>query len=121
MARKHRRQRWHGGRALLNGPGHGTTAAIVAEIEDTSTWLKGKDGQGDDYSDRWIPMPACTLQIANCDRSIAFEFEWETDADRANNVHKIDTMIDALQALKAGVILESERYVQRKTNAGQRT
>lgn len=120
MPRK-RRTRWHGKRAMLNGPGHGTTAAIVAEIEDTSTWDEGKDSYGDDYSDRYIPAPSFVFQIANCDRSIAFEFEFDTDAARTNNVQKIDTMVACLEALKAGLILETERYVNRKKLAGQQS
>lgn len=116
MARR-RTGKFHGGRALLNLPGHHSTAAIVAEIGNTSKWRIGtsKDEWGDPLT-KWS-TPSCTLQIANCDRSIAFEMDGlshtSTDEHRANDLYKIDTMIDILQKFRAGLVIEHQRAQDR--------
>lgn len=98
---KGRYQQFHGRRAMLNLPGHQTTAAIVAEVEDSSTWSKELD------SEDWI-QPRVTLQIANCDRSISFEVEVEgNDAD--NDLKKVETLISVLTDFRAGLVTERRR------------
>lgn len=97
----------HGGRALLNRAGHESTAAFVAEIECT-------DGADDDY----LRAPHFTLQIANCDRSMAFDLRFDTAADRRNNLHKVDTMIKLLVAFRAGLEIEHKRFVARQRRLG---
>lgn len=117
------REKVRGGRALLNGAGHQTTAAIVAEIEDTRPWPKGRirggrkigtdlDGKPSDEVP-WELFPNVTLQIANCDRSIAFELDYETPDDLANNLHKVDTMIAVLSEFRAALADEQERFARR--------
>lgn len=106
-----------GRRFLLNPPGIQSTAAIVAEVEDSSRWPVGKDGDGRDLDldpdKRWTLQPRTILQISNCDRSIAFAFDWNTAAQRRSGLVKIDKMVEALQALRAGLEEEHVRYAER--------
>jgi hypothetical protein len=112
MARvKGRYQKFHGRRALLNRPGQQTTAAIVAEVEDSSTWR----GTSSIYD-----KPDITLQLANCDRSISFDVSIE-DATYENDVEKIGIMIDALQKFRRGFIKERQRYLDRAHEEGWST
>lgn len=106
------KKRWHGRRALLNSPGFSSTAAIVAEIEDTSGWEKGKDGDGKDLKSAYGAEPDYTLQIANCDRSIAFDLDFGPEG-WANNVRKVEIMIDTLSKFRDGLIAERVAYTMR--------
>lgn len=107
----------HGKRALLNPPGHHSTAAIVAEVSDTSSWKPGcgEDGkpiQGKD--DAWRAQPAyIMLSLSDCDRRINFEIQWETADDRRAALRKVETIIDALAAFRAGLVIEQSRYIER--------
>lgn len=101
-----------GGRALLNLPMHSSTAAIVAEVEDTTGWAEG-EVRGEPAKNRWGIEPGYVLQIANCDRSISFELEFETSAERANNLHKVDTMIETLTRFREALADEQRLYVER--------
>lgn len=106
----------HGLRSLLNPRGICSTAAIVAEIEDTSSWKPGCDGEGRPITkeNSWSSQPAVTFQIANCDRSVAFEFEWDTSEQRAAGIWKVNRMIRALEGFRAGLEVEQKRYVDRQ-------
>lgn len=102
---------------MLNLPGHQSTAALVAEIEDT--------GPANKTQSRRDHNPNYTLQISNCDRSISFEIDSfnyvyrdESEGRRAsfeNDLHKLDTMIDLLTRFRAGVALEQNRFARRRT------
>jgi len=100
-----------GMRALLNKPGFCTTAAIVAEVEDTSEWKPGRDKRGKRL-ERNIE-PYTTLQVSDCYRAITFEIHWHSAKERKNVLHKLDTMIAALTAFRDGVEAEQERYAER--------
>lgn len=104
--------KYHGHRALLNLPGHESTAAVVAEIEDTTGWAEGKDRNGNAL-DSWNRHPDYTFKLANCDRSIAFEFDLCSAESRANSFFKIDTMITALQKFRDGLEVEAREYRKR--------
>lgn len=118
-----------GGRALLNLSPHQTTAAIVAEVEDTREWKAGEvrgrpigtDADGEEVTKlsdlRWELAPESTLQIANCDRSITFEIDWQTEGERANTLHKLDTMIEVLSDFREAVADEQRLYVERMASA----
>lgn len=111
-----KRQKWHGGRALLNRPGFQSTAAIVAEIEDT-----GPATQGTREADK----PTYSFQLANCDRSISFmldgfgfyvrdaEYDQQIKDAMENDLYKLDVMIETLQKFRDGVALEQKRYWRR--------
>lgn len=100
-----------GKRAMLNGSGFGTTAAIVAEVQDTRSWKDGRDEDGDKIS-RWS-SPDAVLQFANCDRSIAFEIDWGNEAQMANSLAKVDIMIDALKSFRKSLADEQKRHLRR--------
>lgn len=93
---------YHGRREMLNRPGFQTTAAIVAEIENTEAGLP-----------RW-GEPEYTLQLSDCDRSISFTLDMDTPEGRRNNLHKVDTMIRALTEFRKGLDIEQKRYARRK-------
>jgi hypothetical protein len=113
MARRpSQRRRFHGGRAMLNLPGHHSTGALVAEIEDTSRWKKGKNGEGEELQ-RWNARPWITLQVADCTRSVSFDFDIADPDSRANDLHKVNTMLDLLTKFRDGLVAEQERYVER--------
>lgn len=99
----------HGKRAMLNQPGYCSTAAIVAEIEDTS---KRKKKPENDYE----LQPEVTLQVSDCYRSISFDFHFDEADDRKNDLHKVDVLIDALTAFREGLAIEQERYAESKKN-----
>lgn len=117
-----RREKWHGSRALLNKPGYQSTAAIVAEIEDSSTWKANCDADGDPLTSQYVNVaPTIALQFANCDRAITYDFDGfqgspgdQLNANQANDLYKLDLMIDALTKFRAGVALEHARYRDRK-------
>lgn len=110
IPRERKPKKYHGGRGLLNPyPGQQTTAAIVAEVQDMS----GKEYEPKPDSG-YVIAPETVLQIANCDRSIAFEFNFWDAETRANNIEKIDTMLDALKKFRRGLVTETKRYEDRQ-------
>ena len=108
-----RHEKFHGRRYLLNTtPGQQTTAAVVAEIEDTSTW------RGSALTSEY-EQPLITLQFADCDRSISFDLAVGGRGGRyENDLKKLDLMIESLQAFRRGFKLERERHVRRRQAAG---
>jgi hypothetical protein len=102
---------------MLNQEGYHSTAAIVAEVEDTSEWQPGENRGGSSLN-RWDIEPRCVLQIANCDRSIAFEIEWQTEEERRHSLDKVDTMIESLTAFRRGLKIEQRRYAKRRKEVG---
>lgn len=102
----------YGSRALLNLPGHHTTAAIVAEIENTSRWPEGKSREGRDL-DRYNAQPEITCRITDCDNAVNIEFDVDTPNSVENSLHKIDTMIAALRAMRRGIVAEAPRAQKR--------
>ncbi len=102
----------HGVRAMLNKPGFCSTAAIVAEVEDTSAWDEGCGRRGKPATKH--DFPDATFQITDCSRAIYMEVHFSGDDEQENNLYKIDTMIDALQQFRDGMVIEYERHVQRQ-------
>ena len=47
------------------------------------------------------------LEIADCSRRIELEFEAGSAARQANSLHKVDTLIEALVAFRAGLARSS--------------
>lgn len=101
-----------GMRALLNKPGFCSTAAIAAEVEDTSKWKPGRDRRGNRLEHNVEPYTM--LQMTDCYRAITFEIHWHSAKERKNTLHKLDTMIAALTAFRDGVKAEQERYEERQ-------
>lgn len=95
---------------MLNRPGFHSTAAIVAEVPNSS-YLKN-----DDYD-----YDCAQLVISDCSRSIAIEFctakrharlpdYWE------NDLAKVDTLIDVLKDFRKGLVAEYNKECRRRDN-----
>lgn len=84
-----------GKRALLNLPGFESTAAIVAEIAEVQYGLE------------------VSIAISDCSRTVNLTFSDDFDDDDkfANNLHKVDTMIDCLKAFRRGLMVHRRRAV----------
>lgn len=114
--------RVHGKRFMLNPPGVQSTAAIVAEVEDSSGWRPGKDGQGRDFdlSELWTLEPVVMLKVSDCDRAatLAIQFatlaiQFATPYLRRAALVKVDRMIEALTAFREGLVKEQKLYAER--------
>lgn len=103
----------HGGRALLNQPGHHSTAVLIAEIEDTRQWLEGR-GRGNADPTGYNITPNTKLIVSDCSQSINLELDIGTDARLENSLYKLDTMIAMLRKVRKGVLIEHERLIKRK-------
>jgi hypothetical protein len=83
---------------------------VVAYVEDTSECgLRRNDDCDDDC--RNCPYnfePRMILEIADCADRINLEFDADSEAARANSLHKLDTLITALRIFRAGVEAEFE-------------
>ena len=85
-------ERW-----FLNLPGFHGGAYVVAYVEDTSERTLRRDPQCDDDC-RDCPHnfePRMILEIADCEDRINLEFDVDTEAGRANSLHKIDTLLSS--------------------------
>jgi hypothetical protein len=98
-------------REFLNLPGFHEGAYVMAYVEDTSErGLEHCKHTENSYN----PHPRMLLQIADCDSQISLEFDISSPHRRMNSFHKIQTMIDALEAFKAGMAEESTLYKRRE-------
>lgn len=105
-------RRTHGGRAFLNLPGHHSTAAIVAEIIDTADWPANRAPSGEEY-ETYNVEPSVTCQITDCDSAVRIECDILTANQLENSLYKLDTLIEAFQALREGLIVEHHRLHDR--------
>jgi hypothetical protein len=104
-------ERW-----FLNLPGFHGGAYVVAYVEDTTDCgLRRERYHGDDcphcpgnYEPRTI------LEIADCSDNIRLEFDVGSDAGRANSLHKLDTLLAALQVFRSGLVEEFGQYDRRE-------
>ena len=97
-------------RAFLNYPGFHGGAYVLAYVEDTS----GRECEKQPWADRRVPPdPRTILELADCKRRINLEFDLTSAAQRANSLHKVDTLLSTLQrfreALETEVVLYDER------------
>jgi hypothetical protein len=94
---------------LLNRPGLYGDAHVHVFVEDTS-------GRG---AKRWlrraeVPSPRLLLQISDCMNEINLEFDVSSVDYRENSLHKIDTLLGALQRFRDGLAAEAELYERRE-------
>ncbi|HET7572656.1 MAG TPA: hypothetical protein VFJ77_08305 [Gaiellaceae bacterium] len=102
-------------RRFLNLPGFHGGAHVVVYVEDTSKRrIEKRDDFGDETARFVNPTPRVILEIADCSDRIQLELEVETDARLENSLHKIDTLVDALGALRAGLVEEARLYRARE-------
>lgn len=98
-------------REFLNLPGFHEGAYIVTYVEDTTErGLERSEHTGNQYS----PHPRMLVEIADCDSRISLEFDISSPHHRMNSFHKIQTLIDAFEAFKAGMAEESTLYKRRE-------
>jgi hypothetical protein len=104
-------ERW-----FLNLPGFHGGAYVLAYLEDTSELHpRPEKWCGDDCPE--CPHnfePKVTLEIADCDDRIRLEFDFETEAERQNSLHKLDTLVTALRVFRTGLIEEFAEYERRE-------
>jgi hypothetical protein len=96
-------------REFLNLPGFHEGAYVMAYVEDTSE--RGIERAGDEP---YNPHPRLILEIADCSNRINLEFELYSAHRRENSFHKIQTLIEALEAFKAGMAEECTLYKRRE-------
>ncbi len=104
-------ERW-----FLNLPGFHGGAYVVAYVEDTSECGPRCEPYCDDDCDDcpYNFEPRMILEIADCGRRINLEFDVDTDASRANSLHKLDTLIAALRVFRSGIEAEFAEYDRRE-------
>jgi hypothetical protein len=58
--------------------------------------------------------PRVTLEIADCDRRVSLAFDIDTLDGRSNSLHKLDTLLAALQVFRLALVEEFEPYDERQ-------
>jgi hypothetical protein len=105
-------ERW-----FLNLPGFHGGAYVVGYVEDTSERHPGPT--------RWCEEDGCLdcphnfeprtiLEIADCENRIQLEFDIDSNARRANSLHKLDTLIAALRVFRKGLEEEFAEHDRRE-------
>ena len=104
-------------RVFLNLPGFHGGAYVVAYVEDTRDCDPRRDNGCDDAECTRCPHnfePRMILELADCHDRIQLEFDVDSDAGRANSLHKLDTLITALRIFRDGIVAEFEPYDRRE-------
>ena len=103
-------ERW-----FLNLPGFHGGAYVVAYVEDTSARsLVPCDCSNDECERVENFEPRMILEIADGEDRINLEFDIDSDAGRANSLHKLDTLIAAIRVFRKGIAAEFEQYDRRE-------
>jgi hypothetical protein len=90
---------------ILNRPAFDGGAHVRAFVEDTSTHRIRRSR---------LPSPRLKLRITDCDNQIHLEFSVESADVRENSLHKIATLIAALERFRDGLAAEAELRAQRE-------
>lgn len=90
---------------LLNLPEYDGGAHVRVLVEDTSARRVRR---------RRLPSPRLKLRIADCTGEIHLEFSVDSEAERENSLHKIDTLIAALERFRSGLRAEAALRVERE-------
>ena len=105
-------------RRFLNLPGFHGGAYVVAYVEDTSERAPCPHDDCDHYErDDDEPHnfePRMILEIADCNRRIELDLDIDSEARRANSLHKLDTLIAALRVFREGLVEEFAEYDRRE-------
>ena len=91
-------------RVLLNRPDFDGGAHVRVYVEDTSEHKLRR---------RRLPSPRLKLRIADCVNEIHLECSVDSYEARENSLHKIETLVDALERFRAGLAAEAELRAQR--------
>jgi hypothetical protein len=101
-------------RVFLNLPGFHGGAYVLAYVEDTSE--RGPIECEDPLCTR-CPRnfePRIILELADCSDRIELWFDIDSEAQRANSLHKVDTLIAALRVFQKGLVDEFVEYDRRE-------
>jgi hypothetical protein len=104
-------ERW-----FLNLPGFHRGAYIVAYVENTADRGPQTGVHCDDDCEH-CPFnfePRMILEISDCTDRINLEFDVDSEAGRANSLHKLDTLIAALRVFRGGIVAEFGEYDRRE-------
>jgi hypothetical protein len=104
-------------RVFLKLPGFHGGAYVLAYVEDTSERELVRDDGCDDPTCTQCPPnfePRMILELADCNRRIELEFDIDSEAGRANSLHKVDTLLAALRVFRQGLVDEFEPYDRRE-------
>jgi hypothetical protein len=93
-------------RVTLNRPAFDGGAHVRAFVEDTS----GREGRF-----RRAPSPRLKLRITDCVNEVHLEFSVDSHELRENSVHKIATLIGALERFRAGLEAEADLRARRES------
>jgi hypothetical protein len=95
-------------RLTLNLPFYDGGAYVRVFVEDTSTRKR-----------RWRripPSPRLRLRIADCVNEVNLEFAVDSEELRENGLHKLTTLIGALERFRDAFVAEGELYALRDRN-----
>jgi hypothetical protein len=104
-------------RVFLNLPGFHGGGYVLAYVEDTSERGLARDDGCDDPACTKCPHnfePRIILELADCNDRIELWFEIDSEARRANSLHKVDTLLAALRVFRKGLVDEFEPYDRRE-------
>ena len=103
-------------RTLLNLPGFHGGAFVYVYVENTSGRELVRDPTCDANCDCCPENfePRMELEIADCDRTIGLSFDIDTADGRDNSLHKLDTLVTALNLFRAALVEEFEPYDRRE-------
>jgi len=101
-------------RVFLNLPGFHGGAYVLAYVEDTTERGLARDCDGTCTCCPYNFEPRMILELSDCSRRIELEFDVDSEAARANSLHKIDTLLAALRVFRQGLVDEFEPYDRRK-------
>lgn len=93
-------------RLTLNLPEFDGGAHVRVFVEDTS-YRKRRFR-------RVPPAPRLRLRVADCVNEISLEFSVESAALRQNSLHKIDTLLRALDRFRDALAAEAALYAERE-------
>ncbi len=102
-------------RTLLNLPGFHGGAYVYVYVEDTADRGPSRDPYCEDDC-TCCPRnfePQMSLEIADCSRHVSLQFDVDTLEGRSNSLHKLDTLVAALQIFRAALEEEFEPYDER--------
>ena len=102
-------------RTLLNLPGFHGGAFVYVFVEDTSErelWRCRCKDECNHHPDNFEPH--MILEIADCDRRVALSFDIDSSDGRDNSLHKLDTLVAALNLFRNALVAEFAPYDARE-------
>ena len=89
---------------------------MLAYVEDTSD----REFEKPWGVQRVPPAPRTILEIADCENRISLEFDVTSALQRQNSLHKVDTLLTALQHFREALEAEGALHEQRERNLAER-